>query len=221
MSERATAVIEARRDFTLGEVTVAFRGGRAELSGPPSGAAPSELNGAVEALRERVRFDERGRYRPLSGARTLPGGWRLSLPEERAEAAIEAVYPQALLHQEQAARGTLRVATFADVIARQRGRYRVAGELGEEGRERARAVLCGGCVRTPVWAGADAPAEAIPCPEPCSVMVALCREAALWQGEPPEPVRPDPAVAFADFAAAGNEIREAYLARTPAGAAHG
>ena len=219
MSERATAAIAARRDFTLGEARVAFRDGRAELRGPRAGTDAVALAPTVEALRERVRFDDRGRYRPLSGARTLPGGWRVSLPEELAAAAIEAVYPQALLHREQAARGTLRIATFADVIARQRGRYRVAGELGGEGRERARDALCGQCVRTPAWAGEGAPDDddAIPCPEPCSVLVALCREAALWEREPPEPVRPDPAVAFADFAAAGNEIREAYLA----GAAHG
>ena len=106
-------------------------------------------------------------------------------------------------------------------MARQRGRYRVAGELDAEGRERARDVLCGRCERTPAWAGEAASQEAIPCPEPCSVMVALCREAALWQREPPAPTSADATVAFADFAAPGNEIREAYLAGTLAGVAHG
>ena len=38
MGETATAAIGARRDFTLGEVAVAFRGGRVELSVPRSGA---------------------------------------------------------------------------------------------------------------------------------------------------------------------------------------
>ncbi len=52
----------------------------------------------------------------------------------------------------------------------------------------------------------------IPCPEPCSVLVSLCREAALWQREPPSPAQADPNVAFAAFDAPGNEIREAYLA---------
>ena len=217
MDGTATEAIAARRDFTLGEVDVAFREGRVELSGPQSGGDPEQLEPSVEALREHLRFDERGRYRPLSGARTMRGGWAISMPENLAEAAIEVVYPQALLHQRQAAAGPLRVVTFGEVVERQRGRYRVAGELDAEGRERTRDVLCSRCVRTPVWAEEAAPEDAIPCPEPCSVMVALCREAALWQQDPPAPASADPDVPFADFATPGNEIREAYLARTPAG----
>ena len=221
MKHGATGAIAAGRDFTLGEVAVAFRDGRVEFSGPRQGSGPVEIEPAVEALLEHLRFDDGGRYRPLSGSRTLPGGWRISLPESLAEAVIEAVYPQALLHQCQAAEGTLRVVTFEEVVARQRGRYRVAGELDAEGRARARAVLCGDCVRTPVWAGEAATGDDIPCPEPCSVMVALCREAALWQQEPPARAMPDPDVAFADFAAPGNETRETYLAGMPVGAGGG
>ncbi len=200
---------------------MAFGEGRVELSGPRLGAEPVELEPTIEALREHVRFDDYGRYRPLSGASTMPGNWRVSLPANLTEAAIDTIYPQALLHREQGAQGTLRVVPFEEVVTRQRGRYRVAGALDAEGREQARTVLCGRCVRTPVWAGNAASGSAIPCPEPCSVMVAFCREAALWQREPPRPAAPDREVAFADFAAEGNEIREAYLAGTPAGVAHG
>lgn len=217
----AREAIAARRDFTLGEVAVVFRGGRVELSGPRSGADARELTGTIEALREHVRFDDHGRYRPLSGARTLPGDWRVSLPENLTEAAIDTIYPQALLHQRQAAQRTLRVTTLDEVVARQRGRYRIAGELAAERQERARDALCGQCVRTPVWTGEAASGQEIPCPEPCSVMIALCREAALWQREPPQPSSPDPEVAFADFQTEGNEVRETYLARTPAGVTRG
>ncbi len=221
MHDLAIEAIAARRDFALGEVAVAFRGGRVELSGPRSGADARELTGTIEALREHVRFDDNGRYRPLSGARTLPGNWRVSLPENLTEAAIDTIYPQALLHQRQAAQGTLHVVPLDEVVARQRGRYRVAGELAAEGQERARDALCGRCVRTSVWAGEAEPEETIPCPEPCSVIIALCREAALWQREPPQPSSPDPEVAFADFQTEGNEVREVYLARTPAGVTRG
>ncbi len=198
-----------------------FREGSVEISGPRTGAAPLAVEGTIEALREHIRLDERGRYRPLSGARTMPGNWRLSLPENLLEAAIDVIYPQALLHQEQAARGTLRIVGFDAIVARQRGRYRVAGELGEAGRERAREVLCGHCVRIPVWAGGTAEERDIPCPEPCSVMVALAREAALWREDPPPAASPDSTVPFADFSTPGNEVREAYLARPPAEVAHG
>ena len=200
---------------------MAFRGDRVEISGLRTGASPVVLEGTIEALREHVRLDEHGRYRPLSGARTMPGNWRISLPESLLEAAIEAIYPQALLHREQATGGMLRIVTFEEMVGRQRGRYRVAGELGEEGRERAREALCGRCVRIPVWAGRMAGESEIPCPEPCSVMIALAREAALWRREPPPAADPDPTVPFADFSTPGNEVREAYLARTPAEVAHG
>jgi hypothetical protein len=217
----AREAIAAGRDFTFGEVAVAFREGRVELSGPRSGPAAPALDATVEALREHLRLDECGRYRPLSGARTMPGNWRISLPETLTEAAIETIYPQALLHQEQASQGALRIVPFEAVVERQRGRYRVAGELDEEGRERSRQALCGGCARTPAWADDSAPEGDIPCPEPCSVMIALCREAALWRKDPPRATTPDPGVPFADFSTPGNEIREAFLAGAPAGAMHG
>jgi hypothetical protein len=51
----------------------------------------------------------------------------------------------------------------------------------------------------------------IPCPEACSVLVALCREAEIWERERPQASEVSPDAAFADFAVAGNEIREAYL----------
>lgn len=221
MHDLAIEAIAARREFTFGEVGVAFRAGRVELSGPRSGPDACELTDTVEALREHVRTDDHGRYRPLSGARTIPGKWRVSLPENLTEAAIDTIYPQALLHQRQAAQGTLHVVPLDEVVARQRGRYRIAGELDSEGQERARDTLCGRCVRTPVWAGEAVPEEEIPCPEPCSVMIALCREAALWQRETPQPSSPDPEVAFADFPTPGNEVREAYLARSPASITRG
>lgn len=211
----------AGRAFSLGEVAVEFKARQVTISGPRAGASPLALEGTIEALREHIRLDEQGRYRPLSGARTMPGNWRISLPESLAEAAIEAIYPQALLHAEQAARGTLRIVGFGEMVARQRGRYRVAGELDEEGRQRTRNALCGGCVRTPVWDGGTAGEDAIPCPEPCSVMIALAREAALWQRDPPRAASPDPTAPFADFSTPGNEVREAYLARTPAEVTHG
>lgn len=221
MHDLAIEAIAARRDFTLGEVAVVFRDGQVELSGPRSGTDAREITSTVEALREHVRADDHGRYRPLSGARTMPGNWRVSLPANLAEAAMEAIYPQALLHQRQAAQGTLHVVPLDEVVARQRGRYRIAGELEAEGQERARDALCGRCVRTPAWAEQAAPEDTIPCPEPCSVMIALCREAALWQREPPQPSSTDSEVAFADFPTPGNEVREAYLARTPAGVSRG
>ena len=221
MNGRACEAIAAGRVFSFGEIDVAFGEGRVTLTGPRPGHAPRTLEATVEALRLHARLDDRGRYRPLSGARTMPGGWRVELPARLAGAALDAVYPLAALHQAQAAAGTLRVVPFAETVARQRGRDRAAGELDADGRDRARATLCGGCVRTPVWAGERAGAEAIPCPEVCGLLLALCREAARWRDEPPSPAPPDADVPYAAFGTPGNEVREAYLARAPATASRG
>lgn len=201
----------AGRSFAFGEIDVAFAEGRVTLTGPRPGHTPRTLEATTEALRRYVRFDDRGRYRPLSGTRTMPGGWRAVLPARLAGAALEAVYPQAMLHQAQAAAGTLRVVPFAETLARQRGRERAAAGLDAAGRDRARATLCGNCVRTPVWAGEEAGAEAIPCPEACGLLLALCREAARWRDEPPPSAPPDADVPHAAFDTPGNEAREAYL----------
>jgi len=165
-----------------------------------------------DAIRERVRFDIAGRYRPLPGALTLPGGWRARCySEQEARAVLDAVYPLAADHEEQRQAGLLRLIPLEAVLERQTGRYRVARKLDDEGRSAARRSLCGLCAKAPLWAGASPSAGSIPCPEPCSAMVALCREAALWQNDTPPAAPVDPAIPFADFESPGNEIREDYL----------
>jgi hypothetical protein len=104
------------------------------------------------------------------------------------------------------------VAGLDEALARQSGRYAAARELSAAGREAATRALCKRCVKAPVWHGATASPDTIPCPEPCSVLVSLCREAALWERATPEATGVDPSVAFADFEQPGNEVRESYLA---------
>ena len=206
-----SAQIDSREAFTLGEVRVSFEGGTAVLAGPEGIGEASEIDGTPRSVRERVRADDRGRYRPLAGARSLPHSWHARCRTSELPALLDEVYPVALRHSDQYERGTLRVVGLADVLARQTGRYSVAAELDDAGREAASAVLCGLCVKTPLWREPQVAPEHIPCPEPCSVLVSLCREAALWQREPPAPTVPDQEIAFAAFDEPGNEVREAYL----------
>ncbi len=166
-----------------------------------------------DELREVVRFDDRGRYRPLSGAKTLPGGWQVRCPSKDVDDVIEAVYPLGTVHMREWERGELRVVSLEDVLARQTGRYAVAASLDDDGRRLAREVLCGDCVRSPVWAGAEPARGTIPCPEPCSVFVSLCREAALWHKDRPETGAINEDVPYAAFERQGNAVREAYIAR--------
>jgi len=198
--------------FALGQLTLCLEEtGLAVIAGP--GTGDDQVLATPDALRERVRHDERGRYRPLSGAKSMPGGWFARVAPNGLPDALEALYPLALVHIAAAECGELRIVPLDQVLERQAGRYRAAAQLDADGRDVASEVLCRGCVRVPVWRGVPAAAVlSIPCPEPCSVLVSLCREAALWQQSLPAPTAASPDIAFAAFETPGNEVREAYLA---------
>ena len=77
-------------------------------------------------------------------------------------------------------------------------------------------TVCARCVKSPLWRPTTGPLTEgtslpLPCPEPCSVVVSLCREAALWEEGPPAFAAENLTVAWAAFDQPGNEIREAYL----------
>jgi sirohydrochlorin cobaltochelatase len=181
---------------------------------------------AVDDVADRCRSDDLGRYRPLASALTMPTGWYARF-KDRAQAgeALDDAYPLARLHCLEWIEGTLRVVGVDEVLSRQSGRYANAGRLSPSGREAARRVLCDErCDLSPVWAEEaevnqrEAPQERVsrgevPCPEPCSVFVSLCREAELWEHDPPEPAPVDERIAWAAFDEPGNEVREAYLQR--------
>jgi sirohydrochlorin cobaltochelatase len=160
-----------------------------------------------------ARSDVAGRYRPLPGARSLRPGLRVRCSDAASlRSAIDAVYPLATTHLAQHAAGELRIVPLRSALDRQTGRYEAARSLSAQGEAVARAELCGRCLKAPVWAGALVEGGAIPCPEPCSVMVSLCREIALWEPQPPAPAAVDATVPFAAFETPGNEVREATLA---------
>ena len=198
----------------IGELRVTDDPGGRVLHGPRRRGPELEIAADEAAVRDYVRFDQAGRYRPLSGARGLRGGWRVACgPKFTAEEAIEAVYPLALTHRRLNQAGTLEHVPLEAVLRRQGGRYAVAGGLPAEAGLFASELLCAGCVRTPAWRGDEVEQEGIPCPEPCSVLVSLCREAALWEQSPPESAEIEVGVAFAAFDEPGNQVRESYLRR--------
>lgn len=203
----------SREPFQFGELRIDFDGDVPVIHGPASeDGCERDLEPREDAIREWVREDELRRYRPLPTALTMRGGWRvrceggLSLEE-----ALEVIYPLALRHTAMFEAGALRVVTLDEVFARQSGRYRGAARLSGQGREATKDVLCGRCAKSPLWDGEADAHGAIPCPEPCSLMLSICREAALWEAIEPTPAQPDPAVAWAAFDEPGNEIREAFL----------
>ena len=120
--------------FSVGELSVSVVDAEAVIASPERRSGTLDVEASAEALRRQARFDERGRYRPLSGARTLPGGWQTRCPSDGVGAFVDEVYPLALRHSEQWKSGTLRVVGMEDVLARQSGRYAVAASLDERGR---------------------------------------------------------------------------------------
>ncbi len=197
---------------TVGELRIDADGEGFVVRGP---GEPCEIDIGPDPdeVREWLRFDDRGRFRPLAGAKTLRTGWRVRCRDEAQLAAvIDAIYPLALRHQRLWAEGRLAIVPLDTVLGRQSGRYEVAARLSERGRAIASDMLCGRCVKAPLWRGAGPAAGGIPCPEPCSVLVALCREAALWEAVLPASAESDPSIGFAQFEEPGNEIREAVIA---------
>lgn len=202
------------RNFNLGQLIVAFDGETAVIHGPArnSNGAETEIESSEEALRNWVRHDSAGRYRPLPGAANMRPDWRVrcsaALP---LSTALDIVYPLAMLHIEQRRAGTLDVVPLQSVLERQTGRYARAVSLPSEARAVAANVLCGHCVKQPLWNSATVQGDQIPCPEPCSVMVSLCRDAAVWESAPPPTTPVDSTLAWAAFESPGNELREQYL----------
>lgn len=200
----------------VGELCITDCGGRRSV-GIPGVGEPVTIAPDGTILREWVAEDGHGRYRPLSGYRSLRRGWMVVCDDRLSvEEALDVVYPLARQHRAQLEAGTLRTVPLEETLGRQSGRYENAGQLSDRGRELAVDALCGGCVRTPTWHGEAPPAEGIPCPEACSVLVALCREAERWErGEDAASAPISDEVGFAAFDVPGNEIREALLRRLP------
>jgi len=193
----------------FGELTILRQGAGYLVYGPGKveDAAPVSMSDAD--FRDWIRTSEDGGYRPLAGARSLRHDWSRACEDEPSlRMCLAVIYPLALEHAQQQREGRLRVVDCDEVLRRQSGYYRRAAETTEQERMILRRELCSRCVRNPVWGGE---AGDIPCPEPCSVLVALSREVAIWHEALPEPAEENTAVGFAEFGEEGNVVREAVL----------
>ncbi|MDE1170404.1 MAG: DR2241 family protein [Verrucomicrobium sp.] len=132
----------------------------------------------LAALRETVKTDDGGNFRPLRGAPTLRRGWRSPILAAPALARwLNVLYPGALAFAELG--GALPVTPFEETARRQTGMYRLLhAATPEQARRTIEEVCDAGCLRQRLWSGGPARAEGLPllCPEACNYFVGRCRE---------------------------------------------
>lgn len=195
------------------------------MLGPQSSLGSAEAPAGLEEFRQFVRHREDGAYRPLTGAKDMRTGWRRTLPDEEAlVCALDVIYPLALTHVIQAEAGALEVTPTMATLCRQTGNCARARALPLTARVACAQALCRACVRVPRWLegagpGTERGLPAIPCPEVCSVFIALAEEAARWGGSCPSEKPGDPAVGWGEFHRDGNPVRNALIRSWPDGSA--
>lgn len=137
-----------------------------------------------EELRQVIRDDMDGKFRPLRAAPSLQGGWVLRTMGERSvQQVLDYLYPAEIANWALGKTGELPVTPWRETAERQTGRFRIVRELGDEGvRELAAQVCDRGCLKRRLWSPCaqevvPAPDE-IPllCPEACNYLVSKARE---------------------------------------------
>jgi hypothetical protein len=145
------------------------------------------------AAREIARTTEGGEHRPLKTSPNLRRGWTLRVEDERElAAALNYLYPAALVHWHLERAGRLPVTHYRETAGRQSGIYEIVRNLSDEGVQAAARAHCEDevCLKRPLW-GVDAgtplkmePGEGeIPCPEPCSLFISFARQITLFERE--------------------------------------
>lgn len=163
-------------------------------------AVPNRFT-APEELRDWVRYDDAGNYRPLKGAPTLRRGWSFQTRSSQdLQRALDFVYPGAVANWLAYRAGNLRVVNLRDTLERQSGMYRVTRKIMDEAADGMIGAFCRsdtGCLRTILWRiEAKRPVTTLPagkfdpqsdqlertgacvpilCAEPCNLLVAQAR----------------------------------------------
>jgi sirohydrochlorin cobaltochelatase len=135
-------------------------------------------------IRELVRLDATGNFRPLRAAPNLRRGWRHHAPDEQSlRDALDYFYPAELANAELWRANNLPLAAWRETAERQTGRFRIVREMGEDGVRELVATICERqCLKQRLWSPAaenvtEEPG-AIPllCPEACNFLVGKARE---------------------------------------------
>ncbi|SDM21558.1 hypothetical protein SAMN04487949_1302 [Halogranum gelatinilyticum] len=162
--------------------------------------AAEELDSYTDPLdlRELVKHDDRGRYRPLRTAPTLQTGWVLTDLDQRQvfEAVDDVIYPATVVNWNLERHGDLDVTHWEETIGRQSGIYGVVktwnrGE-GHEHVDWVAEACCDDsqCIKRREWQydedtelAVDGGDGVFPCREPCSLVISASRKWTRLEGE--------------------------------------
>ncbi len=148
-------------------------------------------------LRELVKRDDCGRYRPLKSAPTLPSGWAtVDLDGRTLVRAVDVVYPASVANWHLERGDELDVSNWRETMARQSGIYGVVqtwdrGE-GHEHVDWVAEACCvdSQCLKRREWEyddetdlSVDGGNGEFPCREPCSLVIAAARQWTKLEGE--------------------------------------
>jgi len=159
--------------------------------------ADLEVHADPRDARELVKFDDRGRYRPLKTAPTLPEGWAFAdLDGAALTDTVEHVYPATIANWHLEREGELDVTHWHETVERQTGIYGVVKTWDRgKGYEHVNwvAEACcvdSQCLKRREWQydeetdlDVDGGDGVFPCREPCSLVIAAARRWTRIEGE--------------------------------------
>jgi hypothetical protein len=177
--------------------------------------------GGVRAM---AQFTSAGAFRPLKSAPNLRRGWRVAAADESAlELALNHLYPGAVADWHAARLNPPPITSYRQFTERQTGMYRITTMLNDSIAGAAIRACCHSdfCLKRRLWGihglapEPPEPKSAIPCLEPCAILLEFARKVARLEQENAAPVltapQADSNVAESDFDGPGNPRRVRFL----------
>jgi hypothetical protein len=213
-------------ETVLGQVLIRRGASGFELRHAADVDASAEVLDVLTALglRALAQFNSAGGFRPLKSAPNLRRGWRfVAADESELELALNQVYPAAVADWYAARADPPPVTSYRQFTERQTGMYRITTLLNDSVAGAVMRACCHAdfCLKRRLWGINGLAPEptgqksAIPCLEPCAILLEFARKVARLEQEDAAPatVPPeiDPNVAESDFDAPGNPRRVRFV----------
>ncbi|MBA4146654.1 MAG: hypothetical protein H0X66_00960 [Verrucomicrobia bacterium] len=183
----ATFVAEIKDELILAQIRILRSNRGFEVRHASDQARPAEELKSIFLADIRVLcdFTDADQFRPLKSAPNLRTGWILLAPDDAAlELALHHLYPNAVTDWFTVKSGTAPVTNYREFTARQSGMYRITAKLSDAQATDVIRACCDKkfCLKQRMWSveglAPDPAAEksAIPCLEPCAILLEFARK---------------------------------------------